>query len=217
MNPSGLCKCGCGEKTPLAKRTYGKWGHVKGQPIDFIHNHHRNGIKHTEESRAKMSEKIQAHVDVYGGMFAGKSHSDETKKRMREAQLGEKSANFKGGKKLDSIGYMTVWVGHDHPMANVKGYVREHRLVMSEHLGRELLPDEDVHHINGDHLDNRVENLEVKTHAIHTKDRNEAIYADAVELNLRNGLTVEEIAEKLHLKPSTVRRYASAEASTITL
>lgn len=46
-------------------------------------------------------------------------------------------------------------------MAQAKNAVLEHRLVMAQSLGRSLFEDEQVHHINGDKLDNRRENLEL--------------------------------------------------------
>jgi hypothetical protein len=67
-----------------------------------------------------------------------------------------------GFKKLTREGYVLV-MARGHVMADRVGYVREHRKVMSDHLGRELLETESVHHKNGDKTDNGIENLELWT------------------------------------------------------
>ncbi len=59
-----------------------------------------------------------------------------------------------------SDGYVRIW-NPKYPLARSDGYVLAHRLIMSEHLGRLLTPDEHVHHKNGNRQDNRIENLEV--------------------------------------------------------
>lgn len=85
--------------------------------------------------------------------------------------------------KIDTYhkGYIITWNGYklvkapeDYPYKDNKGYVREHRLVMERYLGRYLEPNEEVHHIDGDKLNNDISNLVVLTkmehRRIHLKD-----------------------------------------------
>lgn len=89
--------------------------------------------------------------------------------RMREAGIpthpqhscpGEKNPFWRGGRWIDPDGYVMIWKP-GHPHASKASYVREHRLVMEEKLGRYLDPKEVVHHLNGVKDDNRPENLEL--------------------------------------------------------
>jgi hypothetical protein len=79
---------------------------------------------------------------------------------------GKNAYNWKGGVFIDKSGYILIRK-LDHPNVNSAGYVRKHRLVMEQSLGRLLKKDEIVHHLNGKRDDNRIENLELLTTNTH--------------------------------------------------
>jgi hypothetical protein len=77
----------------------------------------------------------------------------------------------RGGRKplktrtVNSSGYAFVYVPPDErpPYAKHTPRHAEHRVVMAKMLGRWPMQHESVHHVNGDKLDNRPENLQLRS------------------------------------------------------
>jgi hypothetical protein len=84
---------------------------------------------------------------------------------VRSAVSGANHHAWKGGRTKNADGYTLVTPTPEEmllcpPMAN--GYVLENRLVMAKALGRPLLSTETVHHIDGDHANAELSNLQLR-------------------------------------------------------
>lgn len=113
-----------------------------------------------------------------------------------------------------------TWIGNHgyRVVATGKpGGALEHRLVMEAHLGRLLGRFENVHHKNGNKLDNRITNLELVAHGEHVrlhhhgKPKKPDVRSRIVALR-EQGLRVGEIAGRVGLHQSTVSRHLRAAA-----
>src|SRR3982750_294353 len=97
---------------------------------------------------------------------------------------GKLNGQYKGGRKKVERGY--IWVlNRNHPNSLKGGYIQEHRLIMSQYLGRPLTKDEDVHHINGIKDDNRIENLQLISHGNHSTHHNKGNKYSKVDMSGR--------------------------------
>lgn len=79
---------------------------------------------------------------------------------------GECHYNYNGGRWVNSDGYVMVRCP-EHPRA-IKGYVKEHILVLEKAFRRPILATERIHHIDGNRSNNHVGNLILfKNHSMH--------------------------------------------------
>lgn len=81
----------------------------------------------------------------------------------------EYSPRWKGGQIKNWAGYILVR-SPNHPHADKRGYVFQHRLIVEKQIGRYLKPKEVTHHINKTGDDNRLPNLiAFKNNGLHRK------------------------------------------------
>ena len=123
------------------------------------------GKLHSKATREKISKACRGRIPWNKGRFGIFSHTEETKKKIGDAERGKKNHNWKGGKRIEK-GYLFI-LKPDHPYANNQGYIQEHKLVAEKALGRYLKPGEIIHHVNGDSSDNRNCNLLICTQSYH--------------------------------------------------
>jgi deoxyuridine 5'-triphosphate nucleotidohydrolase len=147
-----------------------------------------NEREEREESVGR--EPIYGECVICGEKFrTKKSHLDRRKTcgkecdniRRKSMYAGENNPNFgnrgpnnplfKTGERVSVHGYRLIYKP-DHPNANYNGYIREHRFIVSENIGRPLRDDEHVHHKDGNKLNNHIDNLEIVTKSEHTRLHN---------------------------------------------
>ena len=122
-------------------------------------------------TQVEIAEELQTSQKVI--WRAMRRHGLRTRPRRKRNQRGPRNTSWRGGRHISASGYAFVRQPN-HPRAGRNGYIQEHVLVMEAHLGRYLAwhgaghPDSEiVHHVNGEKLDNRIENLSVTTYAEH--------------------------------------------------
>lgn len=133
------------------------------------------GFQHSKETKEKMSNVKRGEKNPN----YGKHFSKETKKKMSLIRQREQNPNWKGGKRI-SNGYYLI--------RSNKKCVLEHRLVMEKHLGRKLKSTEIIHHLNGNKLDNRINNLVLTTREEHTRFFNQLVCENKMLKNFVNRL-----------------------------
>lgn len=133
-------------------------GGMAGPGRRYINGHNSTGRRLSAEARARIAA---AHTGT------------------RSHRFGVRPSNYK--ERQIAGGYVFVHAP-EHPFANRRGLLQEHRLVVEDHLRSSvpgspflvrvdgtayLRPEIDVHHINEVKDDNRVENLQPMTKAEH--------------------------------------------------
>lgn len=102
-------------------------------------------------------------ADGLGSGRRGKQfpHSPERRAAISKARTAWGEANA-AGVSLKPSGYIEITRGENKGRS-------EHVVIVERRIGRRLLPDEIVHHIDGDRANNNIDNLALMTRAAHAR------------------------------------------------
>jgi len=131
------------------------------QELEDLKKIHEACVKERNELRAKLSAKklqstsLRLEVDQLLAELAAT-------KEVVVNRLKDLGVRIREGR------YYIYSPNHPHPNALGK-YVLRYRLVVDKNLGRFLHPSEQVHHINGNPTDDRIENLQVMSRSEHAR------------------------------------------------
>ncbi len=167
-----------GHKTNVGRKHSREWtekvrAKTKGRKVTL---EFRDRMKQVNIGKKLKPETIRKMIELR----TGKHHSENTKRKISETRLKNT-----GGITIDKGGYRLIFK-REHPFAGNSGYVREHRLIMESILGRYLLPNEYVHHKDGNRGNNEPGNLELYEGQKEHRQHHISISKEGVKLSHEN-------------------------------
>jgi len=125
--------------------------------IENVNITNNNRVKVTRVCDSCGKKEITHMSTIWGGRKRRGNNKDYCKKcsykyRKLEHPKMEKSASWNGGRYLNENGYYRVYMGNGK-------YKYEHKMILSEHLNIDISVEEKVHHIDGNKINNNLDNL----------------------------------------------------------
>lgn len=119
---------------------------------------------------AKVFNDIKYYGDIPSKKYSNNKITKNSLKKLSEFGwgIGKHPLLKRKYRLVNSSGYVQLYIP-EHHLADKNGYVYEHRLVAEDILGRDILPQEIVHHRDGNKQNNTQENLDIMSQSEHIK------------------------------------------------